>query len=166
MDVLLLPALASAWMCLPSRCVAMGIYITIFSRRLLFIVTTCFGVTGRHQVHWGKPTLHIGYPIYLMKLVQHILLCRIWSSDSGGYEQLYLLFCFPAALKLVSCLAYFSTLKMKTKCSSETVVNFKIIEFFVSAFIRHVWGLYLVAGYKYFPFKWWIIKTQRVLTWR
>jgi hypothetical protein len=33
--------------------------------------------------------------------------------------------CFPPAFTLVSCLAYFSTLKMKATCASETSVNFQ-----------------------------------------
>jgi hypothetical protein len=41
----------------------------------------------------------------------------------GGTYHLYLLLCLPPAFTLVSCLAYFSTLKIETICSFETSVG-------------------------------------------
>jgi hypothetical protein len=60
----------------------------------------------------------------------YTLLCKIWGSHSGGYEEYYLLgynamLCLPPAFALVSCSAYFSTLKMEAICSSETPVDFQ-----------------------------------------
>jgi hypothetical protein len=74
------------------------------------------------------------------------ILCRIWGSHSGGYEEL----CFPLAFTLVSCSAYSSTLKIEGTYTSETSVDTQrtILRYFPKDSTLLLY--YLVVGLIYF----------------